>query len=315
MKIANFILVLKGIAIGIANIIPGVSGGTIALITGIYTDLLHSIKRLNLKAINFIIKLKFQDFVSYTNFKIILYCGSGIILGVILFAKLISEILKTNHGKLQLEGLFFGLILASIYYVGKRIKKWNMNNYIILFAGIIIAVFCSNININTEANTNYLYVFICGVISTCGMILPGLSGSYILILMGNYELLMIDSVNYTTVFIGELLNGNLNSYYIKYFYLLLIFIAGSVFGLISFANIVSWFYKKYTNSTLSILTGFIIGSLTIIWPWKKIILLKGSEKYNQFIPQTLSQENIITFLLILMGVLIIYYLEKIQISK
>ncbi len=315
MKKNNLLLILKGISIGIANVIPGVSGGTIALITGIYEDLINCIKKINIQSLKLICKLKFSDFAKYTNFNMILYCGVGVLIGVIFFAKIFEQITKNQYGKLQLEGLFFGLILASIYYVGKKIEKWDIKNIISLIAGAITAVIISNISINTGANKNELYIFICGIISTCGMILPGLSGSYILILMGNYELLMIDSVNYSSIFIAELIKGNFNSLSFEYIKMLLIFVSGSVFGMLFFANIIAWLYKKYKNNTLGILTGFIIGSLTIIWPWKKTLLVKGVEKYTQFLPTKLSEENIITFLLIILGMTIIYLLERINITK
>ena len=315
MKKNNLLLIFKGIAIGIANVIPGVSGGTIALITGIYEDLINCIKKINLQSLRLIYKLKFLDFAKYTNFKMILYCGTGVLIGVIFFAKIFEQITKNQYGKLQLEGLFFGLILASIYYVGKKIEKWNTKNIIAIITGAITAIIISNISINTGPNTNELYIFICGTISTCGMILPGLSGSYILILMGNYELLMIDSINYSSIFITELIKGSFNNLSFEYVKMLLIFVAGSVFGMLFFANIIAWLYKKYKNNTLSILTGFIIGSLTIIWPWKKIFLVKGVEKYAQFLPTKLSEENIITFLLIILGVTVIYLLEKANVTK
>jgi len=315
LKKNNLLLILKGISIGIANVIPGVSGGTIALITGIYEDLINCIKKINIQSLKLIYKFKLSDFIKYTNFNIILYCGIGILIGVIFFAKIFEQITKNQYGKLQLEGLFFGLILASIYYVGKKIEKWDIKNIISLVTGSIIAIIISNISINTGSNKNELYIFICGIVSTCGMMLPGLSGSYILILMGNYELLMIDSVNYSSIFIVELIKGSFNSLSFQYIKMLLIFTSGSVFGILCFANIIGWLYKKYKNNTLSILTGFIIGSLTIIWPWKKVFLVKGVEKYTQFLPTKLSEENIITFLLIILGVTIIYLLERINITK
>lgn len=308
----RIILILKGIAIGVANIIPGVSGGTIALITRVYTPLLSCIKKINIKSVKMLFKFKFKEFKKYTNFDIFLFCGIGVLLGVIIYSSILTNVLKINPNEdspPQLMGFFFGLILASIFYVFKRIQKLNFMNYIILFTGILIAVFLYMISVNTEPGnndySNYLYIFISGIIGVCGMILPGLSGSFILLIMDNY-FLITTSVDKTKKFIFG--SHDFMPEDIKYVYILLVFLAGTVTGVLLFSNIIYWFYNKYTNSTLSLLTGFIIGSLLIIWPW-----INNSNV--MYIPREFSLENISTVLCIVIGIVSIYFLEKTSVSQ
>ena len=196
----------------------------------------------------------------------------------------------------QIWAFFFGLIIASIYFVGKRITKWNIAIILSLTLGALIAISLSFMTPASE-NDNLFFVFICGIIGVSGMMLPGLSGSFILILMGNYELLMVTAVTEINII------------------LLSIFFLGSVFGLISFSHILSWVFKHYKNQTLALLTGFILGSLSIIWPWKKSesIIIGGKEKiisYNWYLPNELKLETILAILLILAGILSVCALEN-----
>ena len=296
----HFILFLKGMAMGVANVIPGVSGGTIALITEIYEDLIHSLKSINIHAFKLIFNFKFKEFVEYTNFYFLLSIFGGSIVSVFSIASLFKYLFE--HYPIFIWAFFFGLILASIYFVGKRITKWSLWNVVILLLGASVAFSLSFIS-PTSQNENLFYVFICGIIGISGMMLPGLSGSFILILMGNYQLLMVDAITDLNIV------------------LLSVFLLGSIFGLISFSRVLSWVFKSYKDATLALLTGFIFGSLNIIWPWKKelkYIIVSGEKKilsYERYFPNQFNSETIIALTLLVMGFLIVCWMERFSSAK
>ncbi len=285
---------------GIANVIPGVSGGTIALITGIYEDLIHSLKSLDNKALKLIISIDIKGFIKYTNLYFLLAIFGGSIVSVFSIASLFKYLFI--HYPILIWAFFFGLIIASIYFVGKRINKWNTYTILSLTLGALIAISFSFMTPASE-NDNLFFVFICGIIGISGMMLPGLSGSFILILMGNYELLMVTAVTELNVI------------------LLSVFFIGSAFGLISFSHILSWVFKHYKNQTLALLTGFILGSLGVIWPWKEVaksIIVKGKEKiisYKWYLPNELNTETLLAIFLILAGIFSVYALENFAQNK
>lgn len=317
-------LILKGIAMGAANVIPGVSGGTIALITNIYEDLINSLKSCDKTALKLLLSGKFKDFSIYINLSFLSALLLGIIISIFSIAKLF-EFLLVEHPQ-QIWAYFFGLVLASVYYVGKIVTLWNWKNILALLIGTIIAFFISFLNPAPIENTNYLYVFLCGVIGISGMILPGLSGSYILMLMGNYELLMVTSISSLFDFLTAISSGNWNvlsnnAEIVQHLTFFLLFLAGSIMGMVAFSHLISWVFKKYHNATLAILTGFVFGSLSIIWPWKKEVfdpsltdragepLLIG---YSRFFPEEWSLNEIVTVACILVGVLSIVLIETLS---
>ena len=298
-KILTYInLILKGAGMGAANIIPGVSGGTIALITGIFEKLIDSIKSFDIKAIKLILGGKFKAFAQYVNLWFLVAVFGGAAISVFSLAKLL-QFLFENY-EIQVYAFFFGLILASVFFVGKTIQKWNISVIITFIIGTVIAIILSVLNPAAE-NSNPIYLVICGVVAICSMILPGLSGSFVLLLMGNYELIMINAV------------ADLN---------LKIIIPvgiGAVGGLIAFSHFLSWVYKKFRDQTIAILTGFILGSLVILWPWKTPVIneelsaIKGEEViegYNRFIPESLSTEVLVVIVLIILGIISIWLVEK-----
>ncbi|OUV75871.1 MAG: hypothetical protein CBC83_01865 [Flavobacteriales bacterium TMED123] len=292
----NYLLLFwKGMAMGIANVIPGVSGGTIALITEIYERLINALQSLNIKAIRLLLSLEFQAFIKYTDFYFLLAVFSGSIASVFSIAMLFEYLF--NHHPILIWAFFFGLILASVYFVGKRINKWSISGKIALCVGTIAALSMSFIT-PADENSNLFFVFVCGIVGISGMMLPGLSGSFILILLGNYELLMVKAIT------------ELN------YILLSVFLAGSVFGMLIFSHLLAWVLKHYKDTTLALLTGFILGSLNIIWPWKRIsesILVNGEEKvlsYSWYFPNFSSSETLIAFALIFFGIVIVYALES-----
>ena len=186
------ILFLKGFGMGAANVIPGVSGGTIALVTGIYEELIESLKSFNLKALNFLFKLDLKGFAKHIHLQFLIAVFTGIAISIVSLAKIIEYFFSLNEQLVW--SFFFGLIIASIYYVGKMVNKWSFPSVLSLILGILIASSLAFIKPVSENSATY-YLIICGIVAVSSMILPGLSGSYVLILMGNYQLIMLKSVS------------------------------------------------------------------------------------------------------------------------
>jgi len=301
------LLFLKGMGMGAANVIPGVSGGTIALITGIFERLIDSIKSFDLKAIQLLLKFKIKNFINHTDLLFLVAVFSGAVVSVFSLAQLL-EFLFANY-PIYIWAFFFGLILASVYFVGKTIEKWNLSVVAVFIFGTGIAIALSVLNPATQ-NDSFLYLIICGVVAICSMILPGLSGSFVLILLGNYELVMIQAVSNVEIRI------------------LFPVVLGAGGGLILFSHLLSWVYKKFKNQTISILTGFILGSLAILWPWKNEIfrhdeaggvVIKNGEKviqgYERFIPDAMTSEVWLAIIWIGIGIVTIWIMEKVVNKK
>lgn len=294
-----FLNLLKGIAMGSANVIPGVSGGTIALITGIFERLINSIKSFNATALRLLFKGDFKAFAKHTDIGFLLTIGMGIVVAIFSVAKLF-EYLFDEH-PVMIWSFFFGLLLASIYFVGVTVKRWNISSIVSFAIGAAIALFIAFTTPATE-NQNFIYLMICGAVGTCSMILPGLSGSYVLLLLGNYELIMIDSIN------------NLATAPLESMKILLPVVLGGVAGILAFSHLLSWIFKKHHDATVSLLTGFIIGSMPIIWPWKNAItktLKDGTEKiigYDWLWPE-FDMQFIIAIAIMLIGAAIIIITE------
>lgn len=284
---------LKGIAIGIANIIPGVSGGTIALITGIYERLINAIKSFGIDAAKLLLKGQWRAFAEKTDLFFLLAIFSGTGSAIVLLARLFEFLF--NHYPVYIWSFFFGLILTSVYYVGRTIDKWKISIYLIFVVGTLIAIVLTFLTPASE-NSGFMYLVICGVVAICSMILPGLSGSFVLILMGNYQLIAITAIN----------NRDLS--------ILFPVMIGAVVGLVAFSHFLSWVFKKYKDETIAILTGFIFGSLGVIWPWKSPIEQIFGEKvkvvgYDYFLPR-IDGEFFIAILVALAGIITIWLLEK-----
>lgn len=292
------LLFLKGMGMGAANVIPGVSGGTIALVTGIYEELIHSLKAFNLTAVQLLFKFKFKDFSAHVNLNFLIAVFLGIAVSIVSLAKLLEFFFETNE--LLVWSFFFGLILASIYYVGRLVKVWNISNAISLLFGVTVAVGIAFLEPASE-NTATWYLLICGVVAVSSMILPGLSGSYVLILLGNYQLIMLTSVSDPFNHIAVLLPV----------------IIGAILGFLGLSHGIAFVLKRFYNATISLLTGFVIGSLLVIWPWKQpaetILGRNGEEKvvsYNWKIPDFIEIENCYALLMILLGIFIVWGIEK-----
>jgi putative membrane protein len=243
------LITLKGIAMGAADVIPGVSGGTIAFITGIYEELINSIKSINVTAIKLLLTGKFGAFWKAINGTFLLSLFLGVGISIISLAKGLKYLL--DHHPILVWSFFFGLVIASAIYVAKTITKWNPATILSGIAGIIIAYLITVIT-PAEANTTYWFIFLSGAIAICAMILPGISGSFILVLLGMYKFIL-ESVSDFKIAV------------------ILTFLSGAAIGIISFSNILSWLLKKYHNLTIAMLSGFMIGSLNKVWPWKEVV--------------------------------------------
>ena len=244
--IQPLLLFLKGVGMGTADVVPGVSGGTIALITGIYERLLSAIKSVDAEALKFISKFQIKHFWKHIDGNFLLVLLAGIATSIITLAKVVTYLLDTYP--IQLWSFFFGLIIISAILVLRNVKSWNLGKVLSLIVGDIIAYMITEA---TPAATpeGLWFIFLSGAIAICAMILPGISGSFILLIMGKYE------------FIFNALND-------RDIPVILTFMAGCVVGLLSFSRVISWLFKKYHDIAIALLSGFMLGSLNKVWPWK-----------------------------------------------
>jgi len=243
------IIAMKGMGMGAADVVPGVSGGTIAFITGIYEELIESIKSVNLSSIKLLLQFKLKDFWEAVNGNFLLSIVVGIAISVLSIAKLIKYLLEQHP--ILIWSFFFGLIVASAIVIAKKITEWKLRSIIAMIVGIGIAYM---VTIVTPAETTdaYWFLFLSGALAICAMILPGISGAFILLLLGKYEFIL----------------NALSSFKLD---VIAVVGAGAAVGLLSFSNLLSWLLKKYHNMTIALLSGFMIGSLNKVWPWKETV--------------------------------------------
>ena len=297
------VISLKGMAMGAADVVPGVSGGTIAFISGIYEELLNSISSFNFSLINVFKNEGFKSVWIKVNGNFLVSLFVGILISVLSLAKLIESMLE-NH-PIVIWSFFFGLVLASIIYIGKQITKWTKDSFLCLILGAILAFYITTLNPMVSANSSPWFLFLVGMIAICAMILPGISGSFILVLLGAYKPV-------------------LNALNTKDFVSIIIFLVGAILGLLSFSRMLKWLFSTYKNYTLATLTGFIIGSLNKIWPWKETISWRTNSKgievpFNTASVSPFSFEGdnqlLISIFLMLIGFGLIILLEKLAIKK
>ena len=243
------IIALKGMAMGAADAVPGVSGGTIAFISGIYEELIATISNVNLQLFKTLKTDGISAFWKAANGNFVLALFSGILVSFVSFMRLAKYLLE--YHPILIWSFFFGLIIASIYFVGKQITKWNLSVIIALILGAGIAFFISTLPSMAHNNSSY-FLFFAGAIAICAMILPGISGSFILIILGAYKTL----------------SNALHDLDLKK---IIVFALGALIGLLSFSHVLKWLFKNYHNITLALLTGFIFGSLNKVWPWKETL--------------------------------------------
>jgi putative membrane protein len=294
---------LKGMGIGTANVIPGVSGATIAIVTGVFEPLVNAIRSFDLIAMHLLGTGRFKALSQRVNLPLLVPLAIGLFAAIISFARLLEYLF--GHYPVYIWAYFFGLILASVYFVGETVRPWTVLRVGLLLAGVAVAVAVTFLNPAVE-NRNPAYVFLCGVVAICGMILPGISGSFILILMGNYELIVFEAIS----------QGRLS--------LLGPFLVGCAIGLAAFTHVLSWVLRVARHQTLAVLTGFIVGSLVTIWPWKTAIyrlteageaVLKEGQpvvlRYRPVLPETLNAEVIIALLIMVAGIVSISITESV----
>ncbi len=247
--IGYLLLFLRGMGMGGADVIPGVSGGTIAFITGIYEELIKSIKSINAKLFQTLFKQGVISAWKQINGNFLIAVAGGILVSIFSLARAISWLLS-NHPML-VWAFFFGLIIGSAIYIGRKIEKWSVLSGSLLLAGSILAYY---ITIATPATTpdQIWFIFLSGAIAFCALVLPGISGAFILVLLGKYEFMLHAVRDFKADVIA-------------------VFALGGVFGVILFSNVIAWLFKHHTNATLALLSGFMIGSLNKLWPWKEVL--------------------------------------------
>ncbi len=318
-------LVLKGLAMGAANKVPGVSGGVVAYVAGFYEEFIYSLQRINKNAFKLLWGGRFRSFIRYTNGRFLLLLFLGMIISYFSVSKVLD--LAIDHFPLQVWSAFFGMIIGSIYFIGKDFDDWSNRNILILALGTLAGIGISLLEPATQ-NDNLIFVFFCGIIGVSGMTLPGLSGSFILILLGNYVLLLVDSVNalYDTLY--DLVQADFSflsdPHRVRLLKVLVMFTLGSVTGLVTLSNFLGYLLKHYKNETNAGIIGFITGSLGVVWPWKTPVFEQNSQgailfdrvgdpilkNYDRYLPDTFSAANIAAALFILLGVVAVIALSK-----
>lgn len=287
-------LILKGMGMGAADVVPGVSGGTIAFIVGIYQELLDSIKSISKNSLKLLFTGKFAAFWKEINGNFLLSIVTGICISVFSLAKIITFLLVTHP--ILVWSFFFGLVLASTWFVSKDIKQWNWKTILSYIVGIAAAYYIT-VSTPTETPDNLFFVFLCGAIAICAMILPGISGSFILVLLGKYFYIMeaVKSLNILVI---------------------LVFTGGAFLGITTFSRVLSFALRKFHDITIAVLAGFMLGSLNKVWPWKKTI-----ETYldSHGVTKPLIETNILpdqllweAIGLMIVGFGIVYFLEKLS---
>ena len=266
---------LKGFAMGAANVIPGVSGGTIAFITGIYERLIEAIKRIDGTTLKLACRLRLREVAERIDLRFLMAIGMGAVISVLTLARVFKKVMEHSEWAEQaLWAFFFGLILASLPAVGKMVRKWSVGPIASCLLGCAAAVSMAFMSPASESS-NVFYLMLCGVVAMCSMIIPGLSGSFVLLLMGNYKLIMIDSMNALSAGeIGEAMK------------ILVPVGVGAVMGMLLLARFLSWLFRSWHDVAVSAITGFIAGSLVIIWPWKDKVMetfVKGGEEKNKVV--------------------------------
>ena len=269
-----------GILMGIADAIPGISGGTIALLLGIYEELIGSISNFNINLFQNLKNKGIKYCWNKINGNFLLSLISGVLLSLVSFVKIFSILIEKYP--LFIWSFFLGLILAPLFVINRNIKKWDIANFILIFIFAFLTILLSIINPSISENINLFYVLICGIIASSAMILPGISGSLILVILGVY-----------TLIINALNNLEYN--------IILVFLTGCLIGIINFSKIIKWLFHNYRDYTFSIMLGLVIGSIYTVWPWRK-----------SFTDDVTNDYIFLSVIITIIGFAVIYSLEKIS---
>lgn len=323
-------LVLKGLAMGAANKVPGVSGGVVAFVAGFYEEFIYSLQKINRKAFALLLNGRFKSFYQYINGTFLGLLMLGMVISYFSVSKILDYLIE--HYELYVWSGFFGMIIGSIYYISKDFGEWNRKYIGYLLLGIIAGVSISFLDPARE-NDNLIFVFFCGMISVSGMTLPGLSGSFILMLIGNYVLLLVDSVNALYDTIADSIQLNFEFIHdtgrIELLMVLAVFTLGSLAGLVSFSHLLAYVLKHFKKATFAVIIGFIAGSLGVVWPWKTKALERNAmgeiiydangreiiKDYDRYWPSEFSLETFLAIFFILVGILIVVWLERLKVSN
>ncbi len=309
---------------GAANKVPGVSGGVVAFVAGFYEEFIYSLQKVNKKAFKLLLGRRFESFYRYVNGQFL----SLLILGMVISYFSVSKILDylIVHYELYVWSAFFGMIIGSIYFIAKDFGEWNRKYAAYLVCGVLAGVAISFLEPARE-NSNLFFVFFCGIISVSGMTLPGLSGSFILMLLGNYVLLLVDSVNALFDTIAAVIQWDFswvyNPQHIELLQVLAVFSLGSLVGLVSLSHFLAFVLKRYKKATYAVIIGFIAGSLGVVWPWKEErfaldglgkIQLDGNGReiitgYSRYWPSEFNAETMLAIAFVIIGVMIVLSLD------
>ncbi len=286
---SDLVIFLKGLAMGAANVIPGVSGGTVALVAGIYQRLIDALRGLDLVAVRMMRQRLWQDLAVRVDLRFLVALGAGVAVSLVSLARLLSWLLEA--APVETWAFFFGLILGSVWFVGARVERWRAAPVGAFVAGLAIAAGIALLP-PAAPNPHPLYLMLCGVVAVVSMILPGLSGSYVMLLLGNYKL-VLDAIGEARL-------------------LVLLWVgAGAVVGLGAFARLISWLFRRHRDLTIALLTGFILGSLLIIWPWKVTGAdVENVSEYAWRLPDLARPATWGQLALILLGGVAVWLLER-----
>ena len=305
------IITLKGLAMGAADVVPGVSGGTIAFISGIYQELIDSINNVNLSVLKTLKKDGLKTAWQQVNGSFLLALLSGIFISVLTFSKIITHLLEDHP--ILVWSFFFGLIIASIALIWKETSNWKVVDILALVIGIVVSYYIT-IARPVSSPDSYWYMFLSGFIAIIAMILPGISGAFILLLMGSYET-VIGTINKFREGIVKFDMAILGDAMLK----LSVFALGAIIGLKSFSKILHWMFEKHKNTTLALLIGFMAGSLNKVWPWKQVLetRINTHGEVVPFIENSILPQNFVgnpqvmtAIILAIVGFFVIFGMEK-----
>lgn len=309
------IIALKGMCMGAADIVPGVSGGTIAFITGIYEELIDSIRTVGQRDfIQAVLRFRIQDVLQILNWPFLLALGSGILLAIFTLAHSLEWLLENEP--VYLWSFFFGLVLASIISVSKRVKKWTPSLGALMLAGAVGAYILVGL-VPSQTPNDWWFLILSGAVAICAMILPGISGAFILVLLGKYQ------------FVLSAVNGFRQTFNLQDLLTIVLVGIGAVVGLITFAQVLGWLFRRYHDGTVAVLIGLMVGSLRKVWPWKfdadwlrdsagEFVLSDGhrivTEQHN-ILPNGGAGELVLAIVIALAGVLLVLMLERLANQK
>ncbi len=283
---------IKGMIMGAVNVFP-VSSGTASLILGVFERFVNAIKALNHKNFKYLRKGEVSEFARRTDIKFLVTIVFGLLMGMVLTAIFLKQTLKSYE--VYTWSFFIGLILASVVYVLKRIEKLNVKNIALFLVGMTIS-FLLSIKSNPYSNDNFLYLFLCGIVGATGMVVPGVSGSHLMLLMGNYELIVTEAIPALTK-ASTFMHGAR---------ILLPFVLGAIVSIVSFSHLLSWLMRDYRDSTLSVLAGFMLGSLPVVYPWKEPSA--DMMDYVFYLPSW-NRELLLAVVMVALGAITVYVLE------